>query len=94
MNPWAHIDHLKKKLVADKAAAVKELVGLKFSGDVDSRLEFDGTHWVFPVSGDKVRSRTLEGLIKAVTELKNGTKVKVSVGEMEFTITGATAGGR
>ncbi len=102
MNPWAHIDQLKSKLAAEKAAAIATLKELKrpgakgfaFTGDVASRLEFDGTHWIFPVSGNAVKSRTLAGLLTEVTALCNGTTVKVSVAEMEFTITAEKGGKR
>ncbi len=94
MNPWAHIDQLKNKLVAEKAAAVAKLKELQFKGDVASRLEFDGTYWVFPVSGSPVKSRTLDGLIVAVTEAQTGTKVKVTLVEMDLTITGQKGGKR
>lgn len=94
MNPWAHIDQLKTKLAAEKAAAVEKLKALKFKGDVASRLEFDGTHWVFPVSGSLVKSRTLDGLITTIADLQSGTKVRVKVVEMDLTITEQKGGAR
>ena len=70
MSVWDHIDQLRARLKTEKAVAVAQLKELKFTGNVDGRLEFDGTHWVFPVSGEPVKSRTLDGLVAAVKALR------------------------